>query len=130
LRGSLSEETKGACSGKSFAKGEGAPKRRCTPHFGGGCTLRERAQASREKTRVFQAFKWVKNQSISVLKTKLRAKDQDKDKGKQEEEGSPRQGAPYFTRLVGKSSRNSKAVMIPSHYARIITVLVSFKNFY
>jgi hypothetical protein len=37
------------------------------------------------------------------------SKGSDKDKGKQEEEGSPRQGAPYFTRLVGKSSRNSKA---------------------
>jgi hypothetical protein len=69
LRGSLSEETKGACSGRLFARGEGAPKRRCAPHLGGGRTLRERAQASREKARVFQAFKWVKNQSISVVKT-------------------------------------------------------------
>jgi hypothetical protein len=68
LRGSFSEETKGACSGRLFARGEGAPKRRCAPHLGGGRTLRERAQASREKARVFQAFKWVKNHGILVLK--------------------------------------------------------------
>jgi hypothetical protein len=43
------------------------------------------------------------------VKGKLKAKDHDKDKGKLEEEGSPRQGAPYFTRIAGKSSRNSKA---------------------
>jgi hypothetical protein len=42
-------------------------------------------------------------------KYKLIEKDQDKYKGKKEEEGSPRQGVSYFTRLVGKYSRNSKA---------------------
>jgi hypothetical protein len=40
---------------------------------------------------------------------KGKAKDQDKDKASKRKKGSPRQGAPYFTRLVGKSSRNSKA---------------------
>jgi hypothetical protein len=46
---------------------------------------------------------------LKANKSKGKAKDQDKDKASKEKKGSPRQGAPYFTRLVGKSSRNSKA---------------------
>jgi hypothetical protein len=42
-------------------------------------------------------------------KAKARQRHQDKDKGKQRKKGTPRQGAPYFTRLVGRSSRKSKA---------------------
>jgi hypothetical protein len=109
LRGSFSEDTKGACSGRLFARGEGAPKRRYAPHLGGGRTLRERAQASREKGKGLSSIQVGKESKHLSGKDKLREKDQDKDRGKQEEEGSPRQGAPYFTRLVGKSSRNSKA---------------------
>jgi hypothetical protein len=44
-----------------------------------------------------------------VCKSSCKAKDQDKDKASKRKKGSPRQRAPYFTRLVGKSSRNSKA---------------------
>jgi hypothetical protein len=68
LRRRFSEETKGTCSGGLFARGEGALRRRCAPHLGGGHTLRERAQTSREKARVIQEFKWVKNYGISMLK--------------------------------------------------------------
>ena len=71
--------------------------------------MRERAQNSREKERVIQAFKWVKDHGISVVKASSKKRIRIKT-SKQEEEGSPRQGAPYFTRLVGKSSRNSKAL--------------------
>jgi hypothetical protein len=74
LRGRFSEKTKGACSGGLFARGEGALKRRCAPHLGGGRILRERALASREKARVIQAFKWVKNRGISVLKASSKQK--------------------------------------------------------
>jgi hypothetical protein len=42
-------------------------------------------------------------------RAKAKQRHQDKDKGKQRKKGTPRQGAPYFTRLVGRSSRNSKA---------------------
>jgi hypothetical protein len=45
-----------------------------------------------------------------VVKAKgQRQRHQDKDKASKRKKGSPRQGAPYFTRLVGRSSRNSKA---------------------
>jgi hypothetical protein len=69
LRGSLSEDTKGTCIGISFYRGEGAPKRRLVPHFEGVCTLRERAQDSREIYKGFLSFKWVKNQRILVVNT-------------------------------------------------------------
>ena len=49
------------------------------------------------------------NASSEASKRKGKAKDQDKDKASKRKKGSPRQGAPYFTRLVGRSSRNSKA---------------------
>ena len=83
LRGSLSEETKSACIGRSFARGEGVPKRRCAPHLGGGRTLRERAQASREKGKGLSSIQVGKESKNLSGKDKLREKDQDKNKGKQ-----------------------------------------------
>jgi hypothetical protein len=47
--------------------------------------------------------------SLEASKRKGKAKDQDKDKASKRKKGSPRQGAPYFTRFVGRSSSNSKA---------------------
>jgi hypothetical protein len=48
-------------------------------------------------------------ESSKARSNKGKVKDQDKDKAGKRKKGSPRQGVPYFTRLVGRSSRNSKA---------------------
>jgi hypothetical protein len=83
-----------------FACVGGALERRGAPSLGGGFSCeREATSKARTKTR----------QVLEASKSKGKAKDQDKDKASKRKKGSPRQGAPYFTRLVGKSSRNSKA---------------------
>jgi hypothetical protein len=63
--------------------------------------------SSEENTTTKEKEKEIKSSKAS--KRKGKAKDQDKDKASKRKKGSPRQGAPYFKRLVRKSSRNSKA---------------------
>jgi hypothetical protein len=65
-----------------------------------------------KKARVSQSFKWVKEKVKASHESRQRLKGKgtkEKDKGKQRKKGTPRQGAPYFKRLAGRSSRNSKA---------------------
>jgi hypothetical protein len=55
--------------------------------------LRERAQASREKARVIQAFKWVKDHGISVLKASSKQRIRIKTSKQEEERLTKARGA-------------------------------------
>jgi hypothetical protein len=62
-----------------------------------------------ERRRLLQGQGKGKQEFKGQARAKANQRLQEKDKAKQRKKGTPRQGAPYFTRLVGRSSRNSKA---------------------
>ena len=62
-----------------------------------------------ERRELLQRARQRQDKSKGQAREKSKQRHQDKDKGKQRKKGTPRQGVPYFTRLVGRSSRNSKA---------------------
>jgi hypothetical protein len=81
---------------------EGAHLRRGAHHHLGGGFLERRRLLQRE------------TQNEVKFKGKARAKAkqryQDKDKANKAKKGSPRQGVPYFTRLVGRYSRKLQGI--------------------
>jgi hypothetical protein len=84
-----------------FLHEEGAHLRRGVHHHLGGGFL--------ERRRLLQWARQRQGKFKGQARAKSRQRHQDKDKGKQRKKGTLRQGVPYFTRLVGRSSRNSKA---------------------
>jgi hypothetical protein len=69
-------------------------------HLVGG--FLERRRLLKGKRKCNQEFK-------GQARSKGKQRHHDKDKGKQRRKVTPRKGVPYFTRLVGRSSRKSKA---------------------
>jgi hypothetical protein len=62
-----------------------------------------------ERRRILQGKFKGKKEFKGKAREKEKQMHQDKDKGNQRKKSTPRKGAPYFTRLVERYSRNSKA---------------------